>query len=465
MEATLSPLLVVDDEEAARYAARRIFEAEYCVLEAGSAEEARPLIAKERPPVVLLDFNLPGEDGLSLLRELNGQPNPPAVILITAYGSERVAVQALKGGAYDYLAKPYDIQELRAVVGRAMERQDLRREVEDLRHALAAEGQFGPMVGDSPVMREVFRMAAQVAPTGLPVLLLGESGTGKDLLARAIHEKSLRARARYVALNCSALPESLVESELFGYQKGAFTGAVQSSGGRFEAAHRGTIFLDEIADLAITMQPKLLRVAESGTFERLGSSTTTQVDVRVLSATNADLPDRVRQGTFREDLYYRLAGATLRIPPLRERGDDVLLLSEHFWQALRRKYPDQPRSLSTDARLRLRAYHWPGNVRQLRNFLEKLFVLARGEAVDADDVELTLRSEAATATLDPSAAEAVPAQPDDYREARRQFEIAFFRRQLQQHNGNITHTAKAVGLERQTLQDKLKTLGIQAREE
>lgn len=465
MEPGFSPLLVVDDEEAARYAARRLFESDYHVLEAASAEEARPILTRERPLVVLLDFNLPGEDGLSLLREINSQANPPAVILLTAYGSERLAVQALKSGAYDYLAKPYDIQELRAVVARAAERQELRSEVENLRGALAAEGQFGAMIGDSPPMREVFRMAVQVAPTNLPVLLLGESGTGKDLLARAIHESSLRSRARFVALNCSALPESLVESELFGYQKGAFTGAVQSCGGRFEAAHRGTIFLDEVADLALTVQPKLLRVAESGTFERLGASSSTQVDVRVLSATNADLPERVRQGSFREDLYYRLAGATLRLPPLRERGDDVLLLTEHFWQALRRKYPGQARTLHPDARLRLRTYPWPGNVRQLRNFLEKLFVLARAEVVDANDVDLTLRSEAATAVAGGAQDGAPSPEPDDYREARRRFEEEFFRQQLRKHQGNISHTAKKVGLERQTLQDKLKALGIQARDQ
>lgn len=463
MDKPLNPLLVVDDEEAARYAARRVFEAEYSVLEAASVEEARPLISREHPLVVLLDFNLPGEDGLSFLREMNEWPDPPAVILITAYGSERLAVQALKSGAYDYLAKPYDIEELRAVVTRAMERQELRREVEQLRFVLAAEGQFGAMIGDSPAMREVFRMAAQVAATNLPVLLLGESGTGKDLLARAIHENSLRCRARLVALNCSALPESLVESELFGYQKGAFTGAVQSASGRFEVAHRGTIFLDEVADLALSVQPKLLRVAESGTFERLGATTTTQVDVRVISATNANLPERVREGTFREDLYYRLAGATLRIPPLRDRADDVLLITEHFWQALLRKYPGRGRTLSTDARLRLRDYHWPGNVRQLRNFLEKLFVLAPADPVGSDDVDVMLRSEAAAAMAGASGAEPA-AMPSDYREARRQFELDFFRRQLQRHQENITHTAKAVGLERQTLQDKLRNLGLPGKE-
>lgn len=464
MESPLNPLLVVDDEEAARYAARRVFEGEFQVLEAGSAEEARPLIEKDRPPVILLDYNLPGEDGLSLLRDLTALPNPPAVILITAYGSERLAVQALKSGAYDYLSKPYDIAELRAVVARAIERQDLRREVEQLRTVLAAEGQFGAMVGDCPKMREVFRTAATVAATNLPVLILGESGTGKDLLARAIHEKSLRARGRFVALNCSALPESLVESELFGYQKGAFTGAVQSNVGRFEAAHRGTIFLDEIADLALAVQPKLLRVAESGAFERLGATTSTQVDVRVISATNADLPAMVQQGKFREDLYYRLAGATIRIPPLRERGDDVLLLCEHFWQALLRKYPDRRRMLSSEAKLRIRSHSWPGNVRQLRNFLEKLFVLASNDPIDVADLNFTLQSEAIVPNGG-GPASALAEQPDDYREARRQFEVEFFRRQLQRHNGNITHTAKTIGLERQTLQDKLKALQLSAKEE
>ena len=449
-------ILVVDDEAPSRYALSRVFQSKFRVVEAESVSQARERLQSDRPHVVLLDYNMPGEDGLVLLQEMRNDPDAPAVIMVTAHGSERLAVEAMKLGAYDYLAKPYELDELRLVVQRALERQDLRREVHGLRDQLASEGQFGPMIGSSPAMRELFQTAERAAQSDLPILLLGESGTGKDVLAQQIHARSPRAAKPFVALNCAALPETLVESELFGYQKGAFTGAVSSRAGKFELAHGGTVFLDEIADMDPATQAKILRTVESGAVERLGGTKPVEVDVRLVSATNKELQQAIRDGAFREDLYFRLAGITLYMPPLRDRREDIPLLVERFWTDLRRKYSRQGPELSRDMLLEIEQAQWPGNVRQLRSAVERLFVLARDEKVRGDDVAAAIGPEAASGAARASAAIA----PDDFREARRLFEIEFVTRKLHEHGGNVTRTAAAIGLERQSLQEKIKKLGI-----
>jgi DNA-binding NtrC family response regulator len=454
-------LLVVDDEAAARYALRQAFQAQYRMVEAGTAGEARERLRADRPAVVLLDYNLPGEDGLSLLREIAAGDDAPAIIMITAHGSERVAVEAMKAGAYDYLAKPYELDELRLVVARAIERQELRTLVHDLRERLAAEGAFGGMVGGSAAMRELFSTAERVAQTDLSVLLFGESGTGKDLLAQEIHVRSARARGRLVALNCAALPETLVESELFGYEKGAFTGAAAARAGKFEQADGGTLFLDEIGDMTPATQAKILRAVESGVVERLGGTRAVRVDVRLIAATNQDLEAAMAEGRFRQDLYFRLAGVTLFLPPLDQRRDDIPLLVERFWEELRRKYGRPGPELTRDAILRLQEARWPGHVRQLRSTVEKLFVLARQERVTTEDVAAALapaRAAAAAASTPPPPEASLDAP--DYREARRLFEIAYLTRKLREHGGNVTRTAAAIGLERQSLQEKIRQLGI-----
>ena len=449
-------LLVVDDDPAARYALSRVFQKDHKVVEAESVPAARKSLEADHPDVILLDYNLPGEDGMALLKEIGDDPGAPAVIMITAHGSERVAVEAMKSGAYDYLAKPYDVEELRLVVDRALERRHLQSEVSDLRGRLAAEGQFGRMVGMSSEMREVFVQAARVAETDMPVLLLGESGTGKDLLAQEIHGRSRRARQRFVAFNCAAVPETLVESELFGYVKGAFTGAVSTRPGRFEQAQGGTLFLDEIGDMTPATQAKILRAAESGMVERLGDVKTVRVDVRLISATNQDLQAGIQQGRFRQDLYYRLAGVTLSLPPLRQRRGDIPLLVEAFWEELRRKYDRRGPELTREALLSIEQADWPGNVRQLRNAVERLFVLGRQDRVSKEDVAATIAS-------GPSSAAASDDVLDvgDYREARRRFEALYLSRKLKEHEGNVTRTASAIGLERQSLQEKIKQLGIE----
>ena len=440
-------LLVVDDEPAARYAIRRAFEPEYRVVEAGAVAEARERLRAERPALVLLDYNLPGEDGMVLLREIGHAPEAPVVIMLTAHGSERVAVEAMKAGAYDYLAKPYELDELRLTVARAIERQELRDEVQDLRGRLAGEGQFGRMVGAGAPMRELFLTAERVAQTDLPLLLLGESGTGKDLLAQEIHARSARARERFVALNCAALPETLVESELFGYEKGAFTGATTTRPGKFELAGGGTIFLDEIGDMAPATQAKILRAVESGAVERLGGSRAVRIDVRLIAATNQDLTAAIREGRFRQDLYFRLAGVTLRLPSLAERREDIPLLVDRFWSELRRKYGRSGPEWARDALMRLERAPWPGNVRQLKSAVERWFVLG--------DLETALEPAGAAASPPGQALDAA-----DFRDAKKLFETAYLTQKLREHGGNVTRTAAAIGLERQSLQEKIKQLGI-----
>jgi transcriptional regulator with PAS, ATPase and Fis domain len=325
-----------------------------------------------------------------------------------------------------------------------------------LREQLAGEGQLGRMVGASAAMRELFQNADRVAQSDLPVLLLGESGTGKDLLAQEIHARSSRSKKRFVALNCAALPETLVESELFGYEKGAFTGATAARAGKFELSNGGTLFLDEIGDMDPATQAKILRAVESGAVERLGGSRPIAVDARIISATNQELQAAIRETRFREDLYFRLAGVTLYLPPLRQRREDIPLLIERFWRAQQQKYARDGPELSRDALAALEAASWPGNVRQLRNVIERLFVMAGGEKVTADDVT------AALGPGSPGTASALegPLGASDLREGRRLFEIEYLTRKLREYGGNVTRTAKEIGIERQSLQEKIKKLGI-----
>jgi DNA-binding NtrC family response regulator len=449
-------LLVVDDEAASRYSVSRVFQSLYRIVEAASVAEARERLQSDRPDIVLLDFNMPGEDGMVLLQELRPDPDAPAVIMITAHGSERVAVEAMKAGAYDYLAKPYELDELRLVVSRAIEHQELRRELHGLREQLAGEGQFGRMVGASAAMRELFQNADRVAQSDLPVLLLGESGTGKDLLAQEIHARSPRSKKRLVALNCAALPETLVESELFGYEKGAFTGATTARAGKFELADGGTLFLDEIGDMDPATQAKILRAVESGAVERLGGSRPIAVDTRIISATNQELQAAIRESRFREDLYFRLAGVTLYLPPLRQRREDIPLLIERLWSSQQGKYKKQGPELTREALAALEGSSWPGNVRQLHNVIERLFVMTGGEKVTAADVTAALGpgSPAATSSLEG------PLSAPDLREGRRLFEVEYLTRKLREYGGNVTRTAKEIGIERQSLQEKIKKLGI-----
>jgi DNA-binding NtrC family response regulator len=453
-------VLIVDDDRTARYGMRRALEDRHRVLEAEKISAARAMLAQENPDLLLLDIEMPGESGLDLLRELKAHASSPAVIMITAYGSEKIAVEAMKSGAYDYLPKPFEVDELRLVVERALEHLALAEENVRLKRQLVSEGQFGPMIGSSKVMRELFDLADRVAQAEVTVLIQGESGTGKELLATEIHRRSNRGKGPFVALNCAALPEHLIESELFGYEKGAFTGATSMKRGKFELAHGGTLFLDEVGDMSLATQARLLRVLETRRVERLGGTTSLEVDVRIVSATNKDLAAEITRQTFREDLYYRLRVVLLRLPPLREHREDLPLLVEQFSRMLGEKHGRPAIVVSKEAMNLLMKVEWKGNVRELRNVLESAIVMSGSDTLRPEDFSAEFVAGGAMGQVVPGDAGFLAI--NDYREARRQFEIAFIKSKLREHEGNITRTAAAIGLHRQSLQEKLRELGIQA---
>jgi DNA-binding NtrC family response regulator len=369
-------------------------------------------------------------------------------------------VEALQSGAADYIVKGFDIEELRTRVANLVRLGELGAENERLRRELVAEGQFGRMLGASAVMRRVFEMAERVAPTDATVLILGESGTGKDLLAQEIHARSPRAEKPFVAVNCAALPENLIESELFGYERGAFTGAAQQRKGKFELASKGTLFLDEIGDMNPMTQAKVLRALESRKIERLGGSHSIEVDVRVISATHRDLAAEIAAGRFREDLYYRLRVVTVDIPALRAHKEDLPLLVASFLAQLGSRH-NRRAVLSRDAMESVRRYDWPGNVRELRNALERAVVLSKGDEIGAADLPEEVRDNAGAAGGPRDGEGDSFLGEADFREAKRKFEITYLKRKLEEHRWNVSRAAAEIGLHRQSLQEKLRELGIQ----
>jgi DNA-binding NtrC family response regulator len=396
------------------------------------------------------------------VKSLAELPFRPLAIMITAYSTAKVAVDAMKAGAYDYLTKPFEIDELRLVVSRALEKIDLERENRDLRKQIAVDGQFGRLLGKSSRMQQLFATADQVAAADVTVLIHGESGTGKELLAREMHERSPRKKAAFVAVNCAALPDTLIESELFGHEKGAFTGASEQRKGKFELAHGGTLFLDEIGDMNPLTQAKVLRAIEERRIERLGGSASIACDVRLISATHKDLSTEVEAGHFRQDLFYRLKVVTLDIPPLRQHREDLPLLIQSFVSmfAARHKKPDL--SLSSEALERLSEHLWPGNVRELRNVIEGCVVLNRSGTIQASDLPVEVRLPVRAGSLNVSVAAGAQSFLDlPYKEAKRKFEVDYIAARLQENNGNVSRTAVQIGLHRQSLQQKLRELGIE----
>jgi len=456
----MKTILIVDDEPSARYGIRRALEGAYEIIEAESANGAREGLARARPGLILLDLVMPGEDGLSFLRWLRASGDDTPVLVVSALDTAKTAVDALQSGAADYIVKGFDIVELRKRVANLLKLGELGAENEKLRRELVAEGQFGRMLGASAAMRRVFEMADRVAPTDTTVLILGESGTGKDLLAQEIHARSPRAGKPFIPVNCAALPENLIESELFGYERGAFTGAAQQRKGKFELASGGTIFLDEIGDMNAVTQAKVLRALENRTIERLGGSQSIEVDVRVVSATHRDLPAEIAAGRFREDLYYRLRVVTLELPPLRAHKEDIGLLVASFLKQLGARHQRNAR-LGREAMELLRRYDWPGNVRELRNALERTLVLAGGEEITPADLPEEIRqgTGAVAGSRNPGGDSYLTEA--DFREAKRKFEVAYLKRKLEEHHWNVSKTAAEVGLHRQSLQEKLRELGIQ----
>ncbi len=423
------------------------------LLEAGNGREALEVLAKEAVDAMLLDVAMPGMDGITTLKEMKKLGARPPVIVVTAHGSEKIAVEAMKAGAFDYLAKPYDIEELRVVVRKALEAAGVVAENRRLKEEVARLSGLGDLVGESAAMRAVYDRIEKVAGSKVPVLVRGASGTGKELVAREIHRRSGLAGA-FVAMNCAAVPETLIESELFGHEKGAFTGATERRKGKFLAADGGTLFLDEVGDMPIGTQAKLLRVLQEQVIEPLGSDKPVRVDVRVVSATHRDLEKGIAEGKFREDLYYRLNVVDIRLPSLGERGNDVLVLARRFLAAAAKAHGREAEGFTAEAERALVARAWPGNVRELRNVIERAVVLAGGAQVDV----LDLAGPAAA----PSAAAAPTALP--FQEARKQvledFERAYLTAKLKENAGNVSRTATAIGMHRQSLQQKLRELKI-----
>ncbi len=452
-------VLIVDDEDTARYGMRKALASSGQIREAAGLKSASRLLREERPDLVLLDLNLGGEDGFELLRESQQLDPPPAVIVITAHGNEKVAVDAMKQGAYHYLAKPFDLEELRLTCRNVARQVELRQENRSLRAELERSTGYGEMIGDSEPMRRVFSLVERVAGTDVTVLLTGESGSGKELVAREIHRRSGRT-GPLVCVNCAAIPENLIESELFGHEKGAFTGAESRRIGKFEQARGGTLFLDEIGDMPRDTQAKILRALEERQIERLGGQEPLEVDVRIVSATHQDLPQMVRGGKFREDLYYRLEVVTLDVPPLRERQGDVLALIRHFLRHFAEKHGRPAPELEEGALRRLLDYPYPGNVRQLRNLMERLVVLSAEGRIGEGDLPAEVRFFVDTPDGPVAGDRLEGLLQMDFRGARESFEIQYLLWQLRRHDNNITHTAEAIGIHRQSLQQKIKDLNL-----
>ncbi|HTQ63139.1 MAG TPA: sigma-54 dependent transcriptional regulator [Candidatus Solibacter sp.] len=455
----MKTILIVDDEPAARYGLRRALEAKYRVAEAGSAEAAREALNTELPDLILLDVVLPGQSGLDFLRWMREQGSELPVLMVSALDTAKTAVEALQLGAADYLVKGFELEELRQRVANLLKLATLEKENDSLRRRMATEGQFGQMIGRTAEMRRAFEMADRVARADSTVLIFGESGTGKDLMAQEIHARSPRAGKAYVAVNCAALPETLIESELFGYERGAFTGAAQQKKGKFELASGGTLFLDEIGDMNPVTQAKVLRALENRTIERLGGTQPIPVDVRVISATHRDLAAEIRTGKFREDLFYRLHVVTIELPPLRAHKQDIPVLTDAFLQMHGARLGRRAQ-LTREAVNAIERYDWPGNVRELKNALERSLVLCRTEEIGVEDLPQEVVGGEETLHKNSNGASENGFGEKDFREAKRKFEVAYITKQLVEHRWNVSKTAATIGLHRQSLQEKLRELGI-----
>ena len=457
MNAQGERVLVVEDDDAARLGLVELVRTwGYVAEEAVDGDDALEKIATFRPAIVLTDLVMPNRSGLELLRALADQLGEITVVLLTAQGSVESAVDAMREGAYDYLTKPVDPQRLRILLERVLERHGQRREVQVLRRQLRDRGTFGRIVGASAAVRAVYRTIEQAAPTTASVLIVGESGTGKELVAQTIHELSPRATYPYVGVNCAAIPETLLESEIFGHEKGSFTGASERRMGCFEMAHRGTLFLDEIGEMAPATQAKLLRVLQERSFRRLGGRQELQVDVRVLAATNIDPHEAVKSGKLREDLYYRLNVFTIVLPPLRDRREDIPLLVQSFLGEFNDRYNKNVRAASQEAMRHLEAHTWPGNIRELRNVVERATIVAEGEFIEPKH----LPSMPDAARPAPDGAPSVSFKPGvTVDEAERQLILLT----LEHTGNNKTKAAEILGISLKTLHNKLNRMKAEER--
>ena len=438
-------VLVVDDEPSVLLETAASLKRQYDVLTASRAEDAERMVGEQRVDLVLTDLRLPGKDGIALLTSLKAARPELPVVLMSGHGSIEEAVKAIQLGAIDFVEKPFGPERLQVTVERALELKALQRENEQLRSLAGAADE---MVGSSRVLEQIRSEIAKVAKTEAKVLITGESGAGKELIARAIHRQSARARGPFEKLNCAALPKDLVESELFGYEKGAFTGAMQMKRGRLEAADMGTLFLDEVGDMSLETQAKFLRAIETGEIERLGSTKTISVDTRIVAATNKDLGDEIKEGRFREDLFYRLNVVPIHIPPLRARREDIPLLVSHFAARIGAEHGRGPRIVTAEAMKLLTDYSWPGNVRELKNLIERLLIMTDGDSIGPGDVEDALPPDAGDGP------------PSEIKAARDKAERDAIHGMLRECQWNVSEAARRLGMDRGYLHRKIKRYGL-----
>jgi two-component system nitrogen regulation response regulator NtrX len=446
-------ILVVDDEESICHSLKAILSDEgYQVLVAGSGEEAVKIVEEEMPQLVLLDVWLPGMDGLETLKAIKKINPKIMVIIMSGHGTIETAVKATKLGAFDFIEKPLSLDKIIILVNNATSLMLLQEENILLKQKVTHQYE---LTGESPATNELKEMISIVAPTNAWILIMGENGTGKELVARSIHHLSLRSHKDIVEVNCAAIPEELIESELFGHEKGAFTGATEKKRGKFDLAHEGTIFLDEVADMSLKAQAKILRILQEKKFERVGGNKLIDMDVRVLAATNKDLEEEMKAGRFRPDLYYRLHVIPLTVPPLRERKEDIKPLAERFLLDFTTKEGLEPKTLTDDALALLMKHDWPGNVRELKNIIERLIIMTPSDEItDADIPTLNVKEEKDMASG------AQSATADSLKDAKMDFERQFILKKLEENEGNISKTAEAIGLERSNLHKKLRSLKV-----
>jgi two-component system, NtrC family, response regulator AtoC len=450
-------ILVIDDEPGLRKSLSLILgDAGYTVVTASDGEEGLRKLEEDRPELVLCDIRMPGLGGLDFLARARESGTEALILIMTAYGSMDLAVQAMKAGAYDYIPKPFGADEVLLTIRKAEEREQLQREVGRLRQEVRADRRFGEIVARSPGMMRVLELAGKVARHPSPVLVTGASGTGKELVARLIHRESDRSEGAFVAVNCGAIPETLLESEFFGYEKGAFSGADRQKAGLFEAADGGTLFLDEVGDLPHPLQVKLLRALQEGEIRRLGGTETRKVDVRVISATNKDLEDSIEQGEFREDLYYRLAVVPIHLPPLRHRLEEIPHLVRHILDRAESRLGIRIERVEPDAMEVLTGHHWPGNIRELENVLERAVVLTDTDRITLEQLPDSVKRR------DPTRASG--GLPDDDLSVKRhtaELERELIRKALERTGGNKTQAAEVLDLSPRALRYKIKDYGLE----
>ncbi|NJC88664.1 MAG: sigma-54-dependent Fis family transcriptional regulator [Desulfuromonas sp.] len=457
----MQSILIVDDEQSIRDSLSGILQDEgFTPATAANGEEALARLREDKPDLILLDIWMPGMDGLETLTRIRDQLPEQLVIMMSGHGTIETAVKATKLGAYDFIEKPLSLEKLLLTIQNALKLTRLVEENRELKAKIAKEYE---MIGNSPMIIELKKQIEIVAPTSGWALITGENGTGKELVARAIHTLSQRGDKPFIEVNCAAIPEDLIESELFGHEKGSFTGATAQRRGKFDLANDGTLFLDEIGDMSLKTQAKVLRILQERKFERVGGNRTIEVDVRVIAATNKDLPSQIAAGAFREDLYYRLNVIPFHVPPLRDRHEDIPLLADHFLTYFSRKEGREIKSLDEEAMAALVRYSWPGNVRELKNLIERLVIMVAARVITYAQLPQSITSRRHEATDQQPLSDVSATVADTFREAREEFEKEFLLRKLEENDWNVSRTAEAIEMERSNLHRKIRSYGIEVK--